>query len=146
VITVAGTTAERRPTASLTCLVGAESARQLSGNALETADGVGNWRRRGRSRRGPADHLKQEPIERQPQQTRKGERPIGQQNRRYGSEEGAGVGADGKKRDSKLLDRQKERKQAVQTRWSRRASCSLNGKDNGKPARQQLEPTETEGR
>jgi hypothetical protein len=71
---------------------------------------------------------------------------MGQQSQRYGSEEGSGVGADGKKRDSKLLDRQKERKQAVQARWSRRVSCGLNGKYNGKPARQQLEPTEAESR
>jgi hypothetical protein len=56
------------------------------------------------------------------------------------------LGTDGEKRDSKLLDRQEERKQTIQIRWSRRAGCNLNGKDNGKPARQQLEPTETESR
>jgi hypothetical protein len=56
------------------------------------------------------------------------------------------LGADSEKSDSQLLDGQKKRKQAIQSRWSRRAGCSLNGKDNSKPARQQLEPTETKSR
>jgi hypothetical protein len=60
-------------------------------------------------------------------------------------EKGAGLGADSEKRDGKVFDRQKKRKHAVETLWSRCASGSLNGKDNGKPAHQQLEPTETEG-
>jgi hypothetical protein len=147
VITMTGAAAGGRATARLACLMGAETARQLTGNALETADGVGSGRRgRAWSRRSPADHLKQEPIECQPQQTRKGERPVGQQNQRHGTEKFAGLGANGEKRDSNLFDRKKERKQAVQARWSRRAGCNLNSKDNSKPARQQLEPTETEGR